>query len=396
MIGRLLHFCRGYVRLEVRGASLERFVDLCRTNGIEVWAVERQAIDCMTLCMEAGDWAWIEPLCSRTCCTASVLWCEGLKKRMRPMAKRHSLWMTAGICMALCLLSGQFLWTIRIEGCETISQREIYDQLRGCGLETGRLKQAIDCRTIRGDMMTLREDLSYLTINIRGTEALVTVTEKHPEKKKEALPVPCDLYADRAGVIYKMQVRNGEEVAKVGDTVIPGDLLVRGQQTSTQGEVRLEAADADVLLKTWPEVRMAMSDEVYGYTETGDVQTRWSIVVGNRRVALPCIEKIGDACYYKTMETTAVSLGEGYFFPLTLVRETWHLCTAQRLELSEAACGEVLHAACLRLLAQRCLPGSVEEIGFASDFGPDGIHAVLQAEALEQTGRKIPLLGENQ
>ena len=115
-----------------------------------------------------------------------------------------------------------------------------------------------------------------------------------------------------------------------------------------------------------------------------------------RRVTLPCIEKIRDACYYKTMETTAVSLGEGYFFPLTLVRETWHLCTAQRLELSEAACGEVLHAACLRLLAQRCLPGSVEEIGFASDFGPDGIHAVLQAEALEQTGRKIPLLGENQ
>ena len=243
--------------------------------------------------------------------------------------------------------------------------------------------------------MTLRDDLSYLTINIRGTEALVTVTEKDPEKQKEDLPEPCDLYADKAGIIAALRVRTGEAAAALGDTVIPGDLLVSGRMTSTQGEVRLMAADADILLQTWPQAAVALHPEIYGFTETGEQITRWSLVVGNRRLSFPCIEKIGDACYYKTMETTAVSLGEGYFFPLTLVRETWHLCTAHRLELSEAACGEVLHAACLRLLEERCLPDSIIETGFELVFGSDGIHAVLQAEALEQTGRKISILGEN-
>ena len=397
MIGQMLHFCRGYVALEVQGASLERFVDLCRKNGILLWQVRRKDLDCMTLCMDAQDWTWVEGRCPSVCCTARVLHREGLRLRLYPMRRRPFLWVTAMLCMALCLLSGQVLWNIRIEGCSDIPQREIYDQLRGLGLETGRLKRSIDSRVIRGEIMTLRDDLDYLTINIRGTEALVTVTEKDPEKRRNELPQPCDLYADRSGVVALLRVRTGESAVAVGDTVIPGDLLVSGRMTSSRGERRQVAADADVLLRTWPRMTVAMSDKIYGYIETGEQITRWSIVIGNRRLSLPCIEKIGDACYYKTMETTAVSLGEGYFFPLTLVRETWHLCTAQRLELSEAACGEVLHAACLRLLEERCLSDSVEETAFEVVFEPDttGIYAILQAEALEQTGRKIPILGEN-
>ena len=243
--------------------------------------------------------------------------------------------------------------------------------------------------------MTARDDLSYLTINLRGTCALVTVTEKDPERTAEGPLTPCDIYADRAGIVEAMTVREGEPCVQVGDTVIPGDLLVSGRLVSTQGEERLVPADADVTLRTWPAAVVALHPGQYGYTETGRVFTRWSLQLGSRRFALPHIEKIGDACYYKTMETTAVSLGEGYLFPLTLIRERWHECTVFRPALSEAGCRALLHDTCHSLLEADAIEGSLQEQAFTMIFEPNRIVARLQAEGLEKTGEKTPITGEH-
>lgn len=394
MIRRILRWCRGYVRLEVRGAALERFINLCRVNGVEVWAVDRREIDEMTLCMSESDWAWIEPLCGRTLCAAELLGRHSMALRLRPVRARKSLLAAALICLGLCWLAGQFVWQVRVEGCDRISQREIYDQLRQLGLEPGKLLSTVDSGRIRSLLMTLREDLSYVTVNRRGTEVVVCITEKDPDRQAGEPEQPCSLYADKTGIIESLQVREGEVLVQKGDTVVAGDLLVEGRMVSTQGETRLVAADAEVLLRTWPTVEISMHPELYGLYETGQCITRRSLIIGRRRLTLPCIEKIGDACYYKTMEMTAVSPGEGYFFPVALVREVWHLCTAERLELSEKACGEVLHAACRAVLDAQCVENGVEETAFELTFTEEKITARLQAECLETTGTKIPITGE--
>jgi len=154
------------------------------------------------------------------------------------------------------------------------------------------------------------------------------------------------------------------------------------------------AADADITLRTWPTVEVALHPARYAYAETGERSVRWSIQVGSRRFALPHIEKKNHACYYKTMETTAVSLGEGYFFPLALIRETRYVCTARRLELSEAACSQYLRTACTDRLAAQCMGGGFSEAAFTLDFRKDSIVARLQAECLQQTGKKTPITGE--
>ncbi len=395
MIRRLLRDWRGYVCLRVEGASLERFVNLCRQNGVELWAVERRDLTCMTACMSKGDWQWLEPLCSRTLCSVEVMGRRGLGLRLQPLRKRKCLLATAALCLLLCLLAGQMLWQVRIEGCSRISRREIYDQLRGFGLRPGRLLHTIDTAALRGQLMRLRDDLSYVTINLRGTEALVTVTEKDMDRVAEGPPVPCDLYADKAGIVETMQVREGVAMVRAGDTVLPGDLLVSGRMVSTQGEARLVPADAEITLRTWRTLELGLHPNLYGYTETGRKVTQWSLQLGTRRFTLPCIEKIGDACYYKTMETTAVSLGEGYFFPLALIRETWHECTVGPLALSEEACEALLHDACRRLMEAQCVEGSMDETAFTMIFEEEKIVGALQAECLEKTGEKISITGED-
>jgi len=394
MIRAVLRHCRGWVCLQVQGAALERFVDFCRRSGIELWTVERIDLSCMTLCMAAGDWRWLEPRCGTTQCEVTVLGTHGLRMTLRPFKGRRTLIVSALLCLLPVFLSGQILWQVHIEGCSRIPQREIYDQLRGLGLAPGRLLEDIDPHFIRGRLMTARDDLSYVTILLEGTTARVTITEKDPARVAEVLPPPCDIHADRAGIVEAIQVRDGEAAVQAGDTVIPGDLLVSGRIVSTQGETRLVAADADITLHTWPSVEVALHPAQYVYAATGERSVRWSIQVGNRRFALPHIEKKNYACYYKTMETTAVSLGEGYFFPLALIRETRYVCTARRLELSEAACSQYLRTACTDRLAAQCMGGGFSEAAFTLDFRKDSIVARLQAECLQQTGKKTPITGE--
>lgn len=394
MIRSALRYCRGYVSVMVEGAALERFVDFCRRSGILLWAVERIDLSCMSLCMAEGDWRWLESRYEVTQCTVTVTGRYGLRVGLTPFRMRRTLFAAAAFCLLLVFLSGQVLWQVRIEGCDRIPQREIYDQLRSLGLAPGCLLDVIDTPSIRGKLMTARNDLSYVTILLQGTTALVTVTEKDPEHMAEELPPPCDILADRAGIVEAMQVRDGEAAAQVGDTVIPGDLLVSGRMVSTQGEQWLVAADADITLRTWPTIELALHPDQYVYAETGAQDSRFSIQLGSRRFALPHIEKKNYACYYKTMETTAVSLGEGYFFPLALIRETRYECTAQKLDLSETACSQYLRTACTDRLTAQCIEGGFVETAFTLDFREDSIVARLQAECLQKTGKKTPITGE--
>lgn len=395
MIGKLLHWCRGFVRLEVQGAALERFVNICRVHGVRLWEIERPSPDLLRVSMEKGDWALIGPMTHRTMCTAEVLWEDGMKRSLAPLRRRYCLVAAALLCVTLCWLSGQFLWVIRIEGCSRISQRELYDQLRSVGLTPGMPMAAIDERAIRGELMTLRDDLTFLTINLRGTVAEVTVTEKDPERQMGEAGQPCDIYADKAGIVEDLQVLDGTAIVKIGDTVIPGDLLVSGTMTSTQGETRQVESKANITLRTWRTVETGLHPQIYGTIETGETFSRWSLIIGSRRFELPCIEKNNYACYYKTMETTAVSLGEGYFFPLTLVREIWHECTAAPLDLSREACGELLHTSCRTLLDGQCVEGGVTETAYELIFEENRIVGRLQAECLEETGTKTPITGEH-
>ena len=203
--------------------------------------------------------------------------------------------------------------------------------------------------------------------------------------------------SDKAGIIEEMQVLSGNSAAAVGDTVIPGDILVEGTLTDTQGGVHKVRSMANVTLRTWREVKIAMNNEVYALDKTGNCTEKYSIIFGNRRFELPLIEKSHYACYYKMKEIMPVQVGDGYLFPVALVRETLYECVPRRLELSEEACGKMLGESCGRAIAEMCGNEDFKETGFELFFGENGIYAVMSAECRESAGieKAIEQTGED-
>ncbi|MEA4919520.1 MAG: sporulation protein YqfD [Clostridiaceae bacterium] len=386
MIKKMIRFFRGSVTLEVTSAYVERFLNMCWAGGVEIWGIRRLGEDRIRAGMSVRNYLRVKPFAEQCMCSVKITETSGIAHALSPFRKRYFLIASAFICAFVCFLSTRFLWRVTISGCESISQREIWNQLSDLGLRTGKLCSSIDTNNIKLELMSMRDDIAYVTINMSGTEAYVSIVERDMNQQIVPEKQPCDIISDKTGVIENMQVLRGDSKVSVGDAVVPGDLLVSGTITSSQGETRLIGSMADITLKTYRKVKLALSREIYGLDETGAKRVYYSIIIGRRRIEMPLIEKMPFACYYKTKETLELRNDKGFSVPVALVKETYYECTPRLLELSENACAEILEQSCADTLAALCQGGEVKTSGFEYYFGEDSIYGVLSAECVEKTG----------
>jgi hypothetical protein len=81
---------------------------------------------------------------------------------------------------------------------------------------------------------------------------------------------PCDVVADKDGIIESIQIKAGLGMKKAGDTVVQGDILVTGTMVSALDEVRQVHAMADVTLRTWHTLEQVMPTKETSETGHGD------------------------------------------------------------------------------------------------------------------------------
>ena len=126
-------------------------------------------------------------------------------------------------------------------------------------------------------MLINMPELTWIGIEIKGTNAYITVSEKVAEPKYINIDEPCDIIAVKNAVIDKIFVLNGDGVAKDGDTVKKGQLLVTGIIERNNLDTRYVHAMAKVLAKTWYEDVEEISFKQIKYKNSGRITKVYSI-----------------------------------------------------------------------------------------------------------------------
>ena len=100
------------------------------------------------------------------------------------------------------------MWNIEITGNTTISKEEILLNLKDCGLKQGILKAKIDTKQVVDKMRLDRNDLAWIGIEIKGTNAIVKIVEA--DKKPEIVDEEdfCNIIATKPGIIVKVNALN--------------------------------------------------------------------------------------------------------------------------------------------------------------------------------------------
>ncbi|MBQ2775663.1 MAG: sporulation protein YqfD [Clostridia bacterium] len=284
LLFKILHFLRGYVRLKAQGGFPERFLNLCSNKKIPLWNVESRGGILLANTTPNG-YRQI-----RTPAKKSGMKVRILKKYGLPFfafSNRKRIGLLFGIvCFFLIIgiLSGM-VWTVSVEGCETVSEEEITDALASLGVRPGVIRQKIDIEKTEREALGKLPNISWMSVNFQGSAVIVEVREttgKLPETQDDT---PSNLVAAADGQIVTMEVFSGTREQQVSAAVLKGDLLVGGITENKDGTVNFRKAQGYITAITSHNVTTTLN-EVSQLRMISDIDSRCTLVFFGLKIPL--------------------------------------------------------------------------------------------------------------
>ena len=123
----------------------------------------------------------------------------------------------------------RFVWNIDIKCDGEFDKSKIINILSKNGIEEGKLISKIDTGKTINDICMNNEDISWGGIKIK--EEIIDENSI------------CDIVAKKEGIITKITARNGTAVAKEGDLIKEGDVLISNLIEGKYTDARSVVAD---------------------------------------------------------------------------------------------------------------------------------------------------------
>jgi similar to stage IV sporulation protein len=351
-------------------------------------------VDVILLRMTVGNFRKLPQIARRVSCKIHITKKIGFPFFVYRFRKRKLL--VSGciaFCMAAWLFTG-FVWVIDIDGFEGLDAEELRRNLREHGLKRGTLAMLVDEEKLKNDILIEMPEISYISVNLNGAHASVTV-------KKRVLPpailskeVPCDIVADKDGVISSIVVKSGTPEVARGDAVVKGQLLASGYMTGRAGTTIITHADADIRVKTWQKISARMMKKYGRKVYSGKEKNIYTIILPKRRIKLSLNSGISYTKCDKIIRTTDLEFFGGIKLPLSLECATYREYKIEPAVMADSEAFKILgtevHSAVLT--EEGALMTDSE---FLTSADSEFAYATLTAEFDEPIGeeRKILLNG---
>ncbi len=396
--GRVVNLLRGSVKLEVTGAFPERFLNLCAQEGVAFWAVEQRESRVLWVTVAWTDRKGLDELARRAGCTVAERGRRGVPPFLLRFRKRYAF--LAGLALALaavCLLS-RFVLVIEVEGNERVPTPVILEQLRRQGLRPGVYGPSLQVRELSNQALIELRDLSWMAVNLHGIRAQVVVREKIPKPELVDKSVLGDIVAKAPGMVEHMEVWSGDPAVARGDTVLPGDVLIRGsvqmdppQYSGLPIEWMAVRAMGKVEGRTWRTLSASIPLTAEVKAPTGEKTTRWWAAILGQRVNFFQNSGISYQRYDKISDVWNLTLPTGTVLPLALGRETCRAYETRTVEIDVAAARTMLETQLLERL-KALLGETGKELShiFSARTEGDMLIVTLTAECREELGRFVP------
>ena len=311
---------RGELRAAFRGGNSERFLNACADAGLALREIESGPEE-LRFSLYEDEWACAEKIALLCSGEALRLSLRGGSAGRRVLSRRARLGAFAALCALLLSLSGLFIWDFEVVGNETVSDTAVLRALADCGVREGCFWPETDAEAIRAGMLLRMPQLAWMSLNVKGSRATVTVLERREKPEIYAESVPADLVAARDGVIADCSVQNGRALITRGETVTAGQTLVSGTMDSPTGETREKRAKGSVMADTWPEKTVFLCPEAREKRTEKGFRLALSLCVGKSRLNLSAnSRKELDECD-KIVKEYSLGIKGLFRFPLRLSAE---------------------------------------------------------------------------
>lgn len=223
-------FLRGSVLVAVDGFAAERFLNIVVQRGLSVCNVSRSKEDgLLTFQTTVSDFRQMKPAARKAGVSLRIRGRAGLPFFLYRRRKRKLL--GAGILFFFLFLYGMtfFIWDISFEGNHRFTDQTLLRFMKTLPVDYGMVKEKISCEELEAALRNEFTEITWVSAQITGTRLIIRIKENEGIlSPKSPDTTPCDLVAERDGVVTRTVVRSGVPQVKAKDVVEAGTVLVSG------------------------------------------------------------------------------------------------------------------------------------------------------------------------
>jgi len=289
----------------------------------------------------------------------------------------------AVVCVStLAVLSGR-IWTIEVAGNNRVETAQILQAAQEEGVRQGAKRKDLDVTEINNSLLQTLDGVSWLSVNIRGTGAVIEVREEllFDAAKDDT---PQDIVARKTGQLRVLEVYSGKPHAGVGDTVLEGGVIAGGAIENADNTMRYVRAQAYAVARTHIAANVVVPRREA--TERVEIaKTHYIVRFLNVRIPLGRRPKAAGA---EEWRTDFVYAPGGKAMPLALERVSFVVCHPQERAKSD---GQLRLSAAERLFDEevrtlRAAQFLRQKVAVA--LGEDECAVSLEGSAYENVGEE--------
>lgn len=229
------NYLKGYVIIKASGLSAGKFINMAAYYGVDLWDIRNDGKNYFIKARMA-DVDELKEISRKSGCRTEVIKYRGIPFLVKKYKKRRAfIFGCVFFIFYICSMS-LFVWRVKVEGNYRVAREDIKNFCASQGLRAGVLKNDVDLNKISNDIIAQFGDIAWASVNIDGSEAIISISETIPETEIIDNSEPCDIISQYDGIIESIMVVEGTPTVSAGDIVKKGDMLVSGRLSFKDGE----------------------------------------------------------------------------------------------------------------------------------------------------------------
>ena len=334
------------VCFRVTGLGAEKLLNEARKRGLRLSQVKRNQDRALTVRCSPKTCAAFQELARERGFQVEPARPVGLLRFFKALGKRWGLLAGAALCAVALFWSMGFIWQVRVENAGAYAG-EVRVYLEELGVKPGVQRRGLDLAVLREKLEWRLPKVKWVQVEYAGVALRVRLEEGVPPPEVESAGAAGDVVAQEDGVLSRLTTYAGTPVAKAGELVHAGQVLITGAERGPNGEMVPVKAQGEAIARIWVSTQARVPLEETLSQPTGREETRRVLVTPFFSWSTQ-----GTPDYLTCdRDVTETTVG-GAWLPLVLRRETYLEVALEKERRDEDTVkGEAARAA-LRLLRE--------------------------------------------
>lgn len=377
---------KGYVYVSVEGFYIEKVINICKKNNIELINLDRKSNTIIYVGIRVKDFRDLSKIAKENKCRMKIVKKSGMPFVVKRYRKRKYFFIALLVLWLLIIVLSKFIWNIEIIGEGDVYSERILNIVKEEGIEIGKLKKHVNLDKVINRIRLENDDISWVGIKMCGTNVKIEIikTDVKPEVVKEN--EFCNIVAKKDAVIENINAQNGIPKVMQGDVVKKGDVLIDGVIEGKYTEPRKVHSIGEVKGKVWYKENVRVYYKQVKKIQTGNKEEKYAVKLN--KIKINFFKKLSKFEIYDKIRTDKkLKIFSNLYLPIQIEKDTFYELKEEEIEYTaDEAKKQAIEEAKIKLKEKIGNCGDIINEYINTDENEEYIDVEVTYEVLENIG----------